>query len=205
VLPAVPRPASALLRLAVVLLLAAGLLLTVPATASAHTALRTSEPAAGSTATTAPQAVTLTFSDSVLGGEVSVTGPDSTPVDAGPVARDGAVLSVPVALTAAGLHTVTWTAVADDGHALDGTFVFEHAPATPLPTTAATTTPVPTTPVPTTDGSGTPAAPPTGSGTATASASSDAGGLPGWVLPVAAVVLLTGAVLGVLRLRHRRG
>ncbi|HJX45169.1 MAG TPA: copper resistance CopC family protein [Geodermatophilus sp.] len=199
-LPAAPRPASALLRLAAVLLLGAGLLLTVPATASAHTVLRTSEPAAGSTATTTPQAVTLTFSASVLGGEVSVTGPDGTPVDAGPVARDGAVLSVPVALTAAGPHTVTWTAVADDGHALDGTFVFEHAPATPLPTAAATTTPAPTT-----DGSGTPAAPPTGSGTDTASASSDAGGPPGWVLPVAAVALLTGAVLGVLRLRHRRG
>ncbi|HYO35129.1 MAG TPA: copper resistance CopC family protein [Geodermatophilus sp.] len=193
-LPAVPRRASALLRLTAVILLAAGLLLTAPATASAHTALRTTEPAAGSTATTTPQAVTLTFSASVLGGEVTVTGPDGAPVAAGPVARDGAVLSVPVALTAAGPHTVTWTAVADDGHALDGTFVFEHAPATPLPTTPAPTTPSPTTP-----------APSAGPGTGTASASSDAGGPPGWVLPVAAVVLLTGAVLGALGLRHRRG
>ena len=63
------RPASALLRLTAVLLLGVGLLLAVPAPASAHTALRTSDPAADSTVTTPPQAVTLTFSASVLGGE----------------------------------------------------------------------------------------------------------------------------------------
>ncbi len=196
------RPAPALSRLTAVLLLAAGLLLAVPATASAHTGLRTSEPAADSTVTTTPQAVTLTFSASVLGGEVTVTGPDGAPVGAGPVAHDGAVLTAPVTLTAAGRHTVTWTAVADDGHALDGTFAFDHAPATPLPTPV-TPTPSPETPAPTTAGSSATAADGTDTGTDTASASSDTGGLPGWVLPVAAVALLAVGGPAVLRRRRR--
>lgn len=203
------RPASALLRLTAVLLLGAGLLLAAPAPASAHTALRTSDPAAGSTVTTAPQAVTLTFSASVLGGEVTVTGPDGDPVGSGPVVHDGAVLSAPVALTAAGPHTVTWTAVSDDGHELDGTFVFQHAPATPLPTTSAPGTaapagpsdggPAPATTTPGDAGTG------TGTGTDTASASSDPGGLPGWALPVGAVALLAVAGLVAARVRGRRG
>ncbi|MGY1693853.1 copper resistance protein CopC [Geodermatophilus sp. SYSU D00814] len=183
------------------MVLVLGLLLAAPGTASAHTGLRTTEPAADTSVTAAPQAVTLTFSASVLGGEVTVTGPDGAPVGSGPVAHDGAVLTAPVALTAAGRHTVTWSAVADDGHALDGTFAFDFAPATPIPTTAAptTSTPTSTTPAPTPDE----AAPTTDTGTDTASASSDDGGLPGWVLPAAAVALLAVSALAVLRLRRR--
>jgi hypothetical protein len=194
---AVPRPAPALLRLTAVLLLTVGMLLAAPATASAHTGLRSSDPAADSTVTTTPQAVTLTFSASVLGGEVAVTGPDGTPVGAGPVVHDGAVLSLPVTLTAAGPHTVTWTAVADDGHALDGTFVFQHAPATPLPPPASPATGTPT------PSDGAAPATDTDTGTETASATSDTGGLPGWVLPVAAVALLAVGGLTALRLRRR--
>jgi hypothetical protein len=196
------RPAPTLLRLTAVLLLSVGLLLTVPATASAHTGLRSSDPAADSTVTTTPQTVTLTFSASVLGGEVTVTGPDGTAVGAGPVVHDGAVLSLPVALTAAGPHTVTWTAVADDGHALDGTFVFQHAPATPLPPAPA---PDSDTPEPSPDATPTSAeaAPTTGIGTDTASASDDAGGLPGWVLPAAAVAVLAAGLLTAVRLSRR--
>ena len=196
------RPAPTLLRLTAVLLLSVGLLLTVPATASAHTGLRSSDPAADSTVTTTPQTVTLTFSASVLGGEVTVTGPDGTAVGAGPVVHDGAVLSLPVALTAAGPHTVTWTAVADDGHALDGTFVFQHAPATPLPPAPA---PDSDTPEPSPDATPTSAeaAPTTGIGTDTASASDDAGGLPGWVLPAAAVPVLAAGLLTAVRLSRR--
>ncbi len=207
------RSAPALLRLTAALLLAAGLLVTIPATASAHTGLRTTEPAADSTVTATPEAVTLTFSASVLGGEVTVTGPDGAPVGAGPVAHDGAVLTAPVALTAAGTHTVTWTAVADDGHALDGTFVFEHAPATPLPAPGTSTpapTPdqaAPTTTAPTTTPTTTAPTATTGPGTSTdpqtASASTHTGGLPGWVLPVGAVALLAAGGLTALRLRRR--
>jgi hypothetical protein len=98
---------------------------------------------------------------------------------------------------------VTWTAVADDGHALDGTFVFEHAPATPLPPPAApaTGTPTPSDAAAPATGNGSGAGRDTG--TETASASSDSGGLPGWVLPVAAVALLAAGGLTALRLRRR--
>ncbi|WP_204693980.1 hypothetical protein [Geodermatophilus bullaregiensis] len=55
------------------------------------------EPAADSTVTTTPQAVVLTSTASILGGEVTVSGPDGAPVGAGPVAHDGAALTAPVA------------------------------------------------------------------------------------------------------------
>ncbi|MGY1700336.1 copper resistance CopC family protein [Geodermatophilus sp. SYSU D00766] len=202
--PAVARSPAVPARFLATVVLVLGLLLAAPGTASAHTGLRTTEPAADTSVTAAPQAVTLTFSASVLGGEVTVTGPDGAPVGSGPVAHDGAVLTAPVALTAAGRHTVTWSAVADDGHALDGTFAFDFAPATPIPTTAAPTTAAPTTSTPTsTTPAPTPdeAAPTTDTGTDTASASSGGGGLPGWVLPVAAVALLAGGAVAVLRRR----
>ncbi|MGY1670000.1 copper resistance CopC family protein [Geodermatophilus sp. SYSU D00710] len=198
----VPRPLAALVRLLATAVLALGLVMAVPGTASAHTALRATEPAADSTVTTTPQAVTLTFSASVLGGEVAVAGPDGTPVGAGPVVHDGAVLTAPVTLVAAGRHTVTWSAVADDGHALDGTFAFQYAPAAPPPATA------PTTSAPTTDPAGATAGPtadgtPSSAGTDTASAASDDGGLPGWVLPAAVVAVLAAGAATVLRLRRR--
>ncbi len=193
--PAVPRPVPALVRVAAVAVLALGLVLALTGTASAHTALRSTDPAADGTVTAPLTAVTLTFSARVLGGEVTVSGPDGTPVGTGEVRHEGAVLTAPVTLTAAGRHTVTWSAVADDGHVLDGTFAFEHAPATPPPPTAAPATAAPT-PV------GTDGAAPTD--TRTASASSDRAGLPGWVLPVAAAAVLVAGGLTALVLRGRR-
>ncbi|SNS85022.1 hypothetical protein SAMN04488107_4028 [Geodermatophilus saharensis] len=212
--PAVARSPAPPARLLATVVLVLGLLLAAPGTASAHTALRATEPTADTSVTTAPQAVTLTFSASVLGGEVTVAGPDGTSVGSGPVAHDGAVLTAPVTLTAAGRHTVTWSAVSDDGHTLEGTFGFEFAPAAPIPSSAAPTTTPPTTAPPTTAPPTTApptTAPPTptpdeaapATGTDTASASSDDGGLPGWVLPAVAVALLAVGAVVVLRLRRR--
>ena len=200
--PAVPRPAPALVRAAAATVLAIGMVLGLAGTASAHTTLTSTDPAADGTVTGPLVAVTLTFSARVLGGEVTVSGPDGTPVGSGEVRHDGAVLTAPVTVTAAGRHTVTWSAVADDGHELDGTFTFEHAPATPPPATAPTpeaaTPPASASPAPTTVG--TDRATPT-AGTDTASASSGAGGLPGWVLPVAGVAVLAAGGLVALRRR----
>ncbi len=224
--PAVPRPTPArpaLARLAAVALLALGLLVAVPGTAAAHTALRSTDPADGATVATPLPAVTLTFSARVLGGEVTVTGPDGTPAGAGEVVHDGAVLTAPVALTAGGRHTVTWSAVADDGHALDGTFSFEHAPSAALPTTGAPSPRTPPTPTPTTvqppDGDpGGPAGTTTAgttavtapssatassAGTDTASSSGD-GSTPGWVLPAGAAALAALLTGGLLVRRRRR-
>jgi hypothetical protein len=227
VLPAVPRSAPALARLTAVVLLALGLVLAVPGTASAHTELRSSDPADGGTVTTPLPAVTLTFSARVLGGEVTVTGPDGTPVGTGEVVHDGAVLTAPVTLTAAGRHTVTWSAVAADGHVLDGAFAFEHAPAA-LPTTGAPSPGTPATAAPTTvqppdgdpGGPASPTADPTASsataersatadptassaGTDPASSSGD-DGTPGWVLPTTGAAALAALLGGGLVARRRR-
>ncbi|WP_336027546.1 copper resistance CopC family protein [Geodermatophilus sp. FMUSA9-8] len=208
--PLAARPAPSLPRLAAALLLGLGLLLVAPGTASAHTGLRTTDPAADSTVTSTPQAVTLTFSASILGGDVTVTGPDGSPVGTGPVAHDGAVLIAPVALTAAGRHTVTWSAVSDDGHALDGTFAFEHAPpvaVTPSPTPAPafpSTTPAPESAEPS-------AATRTAERTEAADRAADAadgaaedGGTPGWLLPGVGAVAVAGAVAGGVVIGRRR-
>ena len=196
---AAPRPAPALVRLAAVALLALGLLLSAPADARAHTGLRATEPAADSTVTTTPAAVTLTFTASVLDGEVTVTGPDGAPVGTAEATVDGAVVTAPVALTAAGRHTVTWSVTSPDGHVLDGTFAFDHAPATPLPTSVSpspTPVPSPTTTTPTSATSA-PTTRPSGSAT-------DDDGTPAWLLPGIGAVAVAGAVAGGVVIGRRR-
>lgn len=190
-------------RLLAVLLTVATVLLAAPAPASAHTELESSDPAANSTVTAAPAAVTLTFGGTVLGADVTVTGPDGT-ASTGPATVEGAVVSVPVTVTAAGRYDVTWYVTGSDGHPLQGTFGFEHAPpAAPEPTAAPTTAP-PTTPA------AAPETSPTINPTANdvierAAEGDDDSGTPGWVLPVlAAAAVAVGAAL-VLLLRRRRG
>ena len=160
-----------------------------------------------------------------------MTGPDGTPVGTGEVVHVGAVLTAPVTLTAAGRHTVTWSAVAADGHVLDGAFAFEHAPAA-LPTTGAPSPGTPATAAPTTaqppDGDPGGPASPTTSGTADPTASSATaepsatadptassagtdpasssgdGGTPGWVLPTTGAAALAALLGGGLVARRRR-
>ncbi|MGY1833051.1 copper resistance protein CopC [Geodermatophilus sp. SYSU D01180] len=170
-------------------LLVLGLALAAPGTASAHPLLLATEPVADSTVRTTPQAVTLTFAARPAGGEVAVTGPDGASVGAGPVVLDGAVLAAPVALTAAGRHAVTWSAVSDDGHRQRGAFVFYHAPAaSPSGLAPAGSTPPPT------------AAEPAGTGTAS---TPDDGGAAARAVPVLVAVALTTVLAA--RLLARRG
>ncbi|MFI2364724.1 CopD family protein [Promicromonospora sp. NPDC019610] len=95
--------------------------------AAAHTRLESSVPAAGSTAPGPVTEVALRFTlpVSVLGDGVVIEGPDGVvPADVAP-AEDGLVLvAVPAAPLATGPYTVTWTAAAQDGHPLEGTFGF---------------------------------------------------------------------------------
>ncbi|MGY1782607.1 copper resistance CopC family protein [Geodermatophilus sp. SYSU D01036] len=172
-------------------LLVLGLALAAPGTASAHPLLLATEPVADSTVMTTPQAVALTFAARPAGGEVTVTGPDGASVGAGPVVLDGAVMAAPVALTAAGRHAVTWSAVSGDGHRQRGAFVFYHAPApSPSPLRPTGSTPVPT------------AGGPTGTGTAS---TPDDGGAPARALAVlVAAGLTTVLAAGLLARRGRR-
>ncbi|MGY1739383.1 MULTISPECIES: copper resistance CopC family protein [unclassified Blastococcus] len=190
------RPA---LLLAAVLA-AAALLLAAPAPAAAHTGLESTDPAADSTVTTAPAALTLTFGGRVLGADVTVTGPDGDAAT-GAAAVEGAVVRVPVTLTAAGRYDVAWTVTGSDGHPLDGTFGFDFAP--PAPPTSAAPPPSSAAPTPTIE----PTAPAEQTDPAvdvTETAATDEG-TPGWVLPVAAVAVLAVGVTAALLLRRRRG
>jgi len=112
-------------------LLVAGVALATPIAlapaASAHDAFVGSTPKAGSTLTTAPTSVTVSFEEPPLaaGLAVAVTAPDTTLVTSGdPVLTGTDVVSPLVPLTQAGVYTVAWRVVADDGHPVTGTFSF---------------------------------------------------------------------------------
>ena len=112
-------------------LLVAGVALATPIAlapaASAHDAFVGSTPKAGSTLTTAPTSVTVSFEEPPLaaGLAVAVTAPDTTLVTSGdPVLTGTDVVSPLAPLTQAGVYTVAWRVVADDGHPVTGTFSF---------------------------------------------------------------------------------
>ncbi|MFI9250770.1 copper resistance protein CopC [Streptomyces sp. NPDC053069] len=114
-------------------LLCAGLLflLLVPAApASAHAALRTSDPGDGSVVRTAPRHVTLTFTESVglLTDSFRVYDPRNHRVRTGPAGHapgrsDTARVSLPAHL-ATGTYTVAWRVVSADSHPVSGALTF---------------------------------------------------------------------------------
>ena len=204
-------PASArrpLLLVAIVLAVAA-LLLGAPSPAAAHTALESTDPVADSSLASAPAAVTLTFGGRVIGADVTVTGPDGARATTGPVAVEGSVVRVPIDGTAPGRYDVEWRATAADGHPLQGTFGFEHAPPvspeqTAAPSSAAGSSATPSA-APSPAGGTTPGTPVGTRNDVIETASDDDGGdgTPGWVLPVLAAAAV--AVGAGLLLRRRRG
>jgi methionine-rich copper-binding protein CopC len=129
----------------VMLALAAGLAVLDARPAAAHDALAQAVPAADETVTTELSSVTLTFSETPLAEfanaiALNVTDPAGASVTTGAPVADGTTLSVPVEVTEAGLHTVTWQSVSSDGHTISGTYTFTYAgpvaaaaPATPVP------------------------------------------------------------------------
>ncbi|WP_420713069.1 copper resistance protein CopC [Streptomyces sp. MMG1121] len=114
-------------------LLCAGLfllLLGTAAPASAHAALRATDPADGTVLRTAPRQVTLTFSESVglLTDSFRVYDPTNHRLRTGPAGHapgrsDTARLSLPAKL-ATGTYTVTWRVVSADSHPVSGALTF---------------------------------------------------------------------------------
>jgi copper resistance protein C len=96
--------------------------------AMAHSVLESSTPADNATISS-PETVEMTFSDSVnlRFSNVTLTGPDGARVetDKAKVSADGHTLVVPVSrpLTA-GKYGVTWDALSQDGHKVNGEFSF---------------------------------------------------------------------------------
>ena len=176
-------------------LLVAGCALVVPIglapAASAHDAFTGSTPKSGSTLTTAPTSVTVSFEEPPLaaGLAVAVTAPDKSLVSSGDPVLTGSDVTVALEpLTASGAYTVAWRVVADDGHPVTGTFGFTLAlGASATPSATATTTVTPAL-----------------AATSSSAAADSSSALP-WVLGGVAVLVLVGAGLGAARALRRRG
>lgn len=121
------RSGAVVIRAAVGVLAALVLALWCAPSATAHTRLESSAPAAGSTSDTPVTEVTLRFTLPVsrLGEGIVIDGPEGAVVADVAAAEDGLVLlATPSEALTAGDYTVTWTAAAQDGHPLEGTFGF---------------------------------------------------------------------------------
>ncbi|MEU6300378.1 copper resistance CopC/CopD family protein [Streptomyces erythrochromogenes] len=98
--------------------------------ASAHAALKGSDPAEGSVLGTAPKQVTLTFTESVGFSDDSlrVLSPENERVNPRPAQHaDGKDDTARVELSdglAQGTYTVAWRVVSADGHPISGAFIF---------------------------------------------------------------------------------
>lgn len=97
--------------------------------ASAHAALKSSNPQAGATLAAAPKEITLTFNEKVeeafstitlADGEGKAITTDKAKVDA----ANPAILRLVAPTLAAGSYTVTWAVAGHDGHRRKGDFKF---------------------------------------------------------------------------------
>lgn len=167
------------------------LALAMPAVASAHAQLVSSDPPADATVATAPVRVSATFNEELepAFAAMTVVGPDQAQWAAGPPEVAATEMSMPVKpLGPAGTYTVNYRVTSADGHVVEGAWSFELT----TPGTSTSASPMESTP---TSSSTTVAAP-------TGAAPSD--GLPAWPFLVAAPVVVIGAVLAVWALGRWR-
>lgn len=125
--PRLRRPLAASL---LALIAGLALVLGLPSAAFAHDRLVSSDPADGAQLDTAPQAITLTFSDTPLdvSPQVRVTGADGTVIADGAPEIDGTTATLPLPNgVPAGRTTVQWRVVSADGHPIEGQFGFDVA------------------------------------------------------------------------------
>jgi methionine-rich copper-binding protein CopC len=118
--------------------------------ATAHAEVESSSPPINGTVTALPSVLTLTFSEEVKAGRVSVTvtGPDGARVDDGGAAvdlNDPERITVNVNLFAGGegTYTVAWQSISNiDDDEAEGSFTFAVQPATTSPVASSGGTPV---------------------------------------------------------------
>ncbi|WP_084033264.1 copper resistance CopC family protein [Arthrobacter sp. 35/47] len=134
------RPRTQRLRRALLGVFAALMIGSIGApAATAHDSLIGTAPEEGQVIATAPEAITITLSETPLessGLELSriqITGPDGTPVEAVPVTLEENVMSAPAAIDAPGVYSVAWRTVSSDGHPIEGVFEFTYEPASTTP------------------------------------------------------------------------
>lgn len=116
-------------RTAVIAILAGAVLAAGAATAFAHTQVKSTSPAAGKTAKTSTDRVTVTFTGPLRRGTVRVVAPGAKVVSSGKGGRDPRNINrllVPLkGSLKAGSYKASWTIVAADGHAQRGAFTFK--------------------------------------------------------------------------------
>ena len=107
-------------------------LLALPAVASAHAELVSSDPADGAVLDAPPSEVVLTFEGEVTDESgFTVSDADGAEVGTGELDLDVAernVLRGAVTITEPGTYTVDWTGVAEDGHPETGSYTFTYEP-----------------------------------------------------------------------------
>ena len=118
---------TVLRRVSVSALLAVVCVLLLASPGSAHAELVSTSPANGERLDTAPQQITLTFSESVdlLDGGIRLLDPKGTTVPTPDPAVDGHTVTwaMPARLPD-GAYVVTWRVISADGHPIDGAFSF---------------------------------------------------------------------------------
>lgn len=94
--------------------------------ALAHAMLDHASPLVGSTVATAPQEVTLTFTQSLepAFSTVTVTGPNGARVDQGKAQVSGTTMRVGLKAAGPGTYRVRWRALSVDTHTTQGSFTF---------------------------------------------------------------------------------
>ena len=97
-----------------------------PIEANAHSHLERAEPARGSKVPSAPQHVTLTFSENLEPGfsTIEVRNAAGARVDQGKVTVSGATMSIGLTVLPSGTYTVLWRVLSVDTHKTKGTFSF---------------------------------------------------------------------------------
>lgn len=176
------RPPGRLLSvlMAIGIAVLAGIAAALPA--SAHNTLTGSDPADGSTASTAPTVVTLTFDQPVQNYQpvLTVSGPNGNRFSAGPPAVSGNQVSIAVSGAGpAGSYLAAYRVISADGHPVTGKISYT------LAATAA--------------GSAVGEAPPPGEAIVDAGADSDSSGLGIWLwLGIGVAVLLVAAAVVVI-------
>lgn len=109
--------------------------------ASAHSALLSMSPAAGSTVTRAPTQVVLTFNEAISASfaTVTVTGQDGDPVSSGRPVVSGKTVTQQLADIGSGRYSVAFRVVSEDGHPISDKAHFTVRIPAPETTTARST------------------------------------------------------------------
>ncbi|MGO1768828.1 MAG: copper resistance CopC family protein [Microbacterium sp.] len=204
---------AALSRAAALSLAASSLVvgsLAVAAPASAHDRLVSSDPAAEATVAELPDEFTLVYSGELIdaddGTAVEVRSPSGDDVASDAPVVDGTDVTVPVDDPGeAGVYTVTWRVVSNDGHPIDGTFEFTSEGASDDAAGEGSSEESPSASPSDGDGSASGGDEPTDSESAApAPAEDEAGVSPVWILVgVGALVVVAGVVVAAVVVSRR--